>query len=61
MSVREIYRNQWSALTSKEDVYEGLAILAELGWGRVVHAQKKEGVVSDEVRINPCLQGEINE
>lgn len=30
-SVREIYRNQWAALATKEAVYEGLATLQELG------------------------------
>jgi hypothetical protein len=60
-SVREIYRNQWASLTTKEDVYDGLAILSELGWVRVLSVQKKEGVVSDEVKINPLLRGETHD
>jgi putative DNA primase/helicase len=61
MSVREIYRNSWSGLATKDAVYGGLSTLQELGWVRIVSVKKREGTVTDEVRLNPSLRGKSNE
>jgi putative DNA primase/helicase len=56
--VREIYRNQWSGLQTKERVIQGLMILAEHGHVRLASVKAGAGrPASETVNINPRLKG----
>lgn len=60
-TVRDIYRNQWGGLQKKERVIEGLALLAESGYLRLVSLKGEEGrPQSDQVTINPKFRSEDN-
>lgn len=56
-SIRDIYRNQWSALRNKEKVLQGLLVLQEHGYLRLVTVRGDEGRPgSDIVNLNPRRQ-----
>ena len=52
--VRDIYRNEWSQLTTKSRVYGALEILTDAGWVQIEQAQG-DNKPSDVVRIHPQL------
>ncbi len=54
--IRNIYRNEWSFLQTKEVVYAGLAVLEECGWARVKSIETG-GRPTDIVRLHPDLRG----
>jgi len=55
MSVRSIYRHQWSLLTSPEEVEMALVVLEECNWVRIERVQT-DGRPSDMVRLHPSLR-----
>jgi hypothetical protein len=56
--VREIYRNQWSQLTTPEEVAVAIEVLEEHGWVRQVAAKPgpREGRPSEALRVHPDLR-----
>lgn len=54
--IRDIYRNQWSFLTTTAAVYGALAILAEHGWLRR-ESFDTDGRPSEIVKLHPDLEG----
>ncbi len=52
LTVREIYRREWSGLSSAEKVYAGLEVLAQHNWLRIEH-QETGGRRSDVLSIHP--------
>ena len=59
MTVRDIYRNEWSQLTTKARVYGALEILTDAGWVQIEQA-KGDNRPSDIVRIHPQLARQTN-
>jgi hypothetical protein len=57
IQVRNIYRNEWSFLQTREVVYAGLAVLEECGWVSV-RTLETGGRATDIVRLHPELRGE---
>jgi putative DNA primase/helicase len=58
-SVRDIYRNQWTGLQSKEQVFQGLLLLAECGYLKLVSVKGDEGrPSSDVISINPKFRSD---
>jgi len=59
MSVRDIYRNQWTGLQSKEQVFQGLLLLTDHGYLRLTSIKGDEGrPSSDVISINPKFKSE---
>jgi hypothetical protein len=58
MSVREVYRKNWSYLTSIDLVEQGLAILDTHGWIKKITRTSlpSGGASSDLIRINPKIR-----
>jgi putative DNA primase/helicase len=56
-AVREIYRSQWSGLTTDDIVFDGLNVLQSLGWVRI-ESISSGGRASQIVRLHPGLQRE---
>jgi hypothetical protein len=56
--VREIYRNQWSQLTTPEEVAVAIEILEEHGWVRQVRAKPgpRGGRPSEALHVHPDLR-----
>lgn len=54
-TVREIWRHQWSRLSSSEEVKAGLEVLSEYDWLSVVKATTR-GRSSELVRLNPGIK-----
>lgn len=58
MTVREIWRPQWSKLTSAEEVKSGLAILEEYEWLIVEKILNvRGGRPSESIKLNPKITG----
>lgn len=55
MSIRDIWRPQWSKLTSSNNVKAGLEVLQIYGW-LVLESLKTKGRPSTTVRLNPRLK-----
>lgn len=53
MTIREIYRNQWSLLTNKAEVLDALSVLEMYGWAKAVFHENKNGRKSQKIEINP--------
>ena len=56
LTVRDIYRHQWSGLKTDEVVIDGLQVLADLGWVRT-QSVATGGRASQVIRLHPTLQG----
>ena len=56
MTIRDIYRPQWSGLTNTDTVSAGLILLAHHNWIRVVEQQDTGGRPSDIIEIHPSLR-----
>ena len=54
-TLRDIYRNQWSGLSTTEHVRAGISLLAKSNWLRVVE-KNSNGRPSEEVEIHPDLR-----
>jgi Protein of unknown function (DUF3987) len=58
-AVRDVYRNEWRGLTTREEVKRALPILEDAGWvQRVEMPVRKEGRPSEIYLINPSLGGQ---
>ncbi len=55
MTVRELNRAQWSGLSKPEVIREGLDLLEELGWVRIV-SMETNGRSSTVIRLHPELR-----
>ncbi len=55
MTIRDIYRPQWSGLTNTDTVSAGLTLLAHHNWIRVIE-QDTGGRPSDIIEIHPSLR-----
>jgi hypothetical protein len=55
--VREIYRKQWTKLSSSETVYKAAELLEEFGWLRV-ETIKTGGRATTKVHLHPNLRAE---
>lgn len=61
VSVRWIYRKNWSGLQNREDVLNAIENISESNWITLVHATPKGGGPStDIIRLNPQLIAWIN-
>jgi putative DNA primase/helicase len=56
-TVRELYRNQWSGLTTPASVRSGLQVLEKYGWLRCEYVGTV-GRSTEILRLNPCLKNE---
>ena len=56
MTIRDIYRPQWSGLTNADTVSAGLELLTRHNWMRVVEQQDTGGRPSDIIEIHPSLR-----
>jgi putative DNA primase/helicase len=54
-AVRDVYRHQWTGLTTPDAVAAGLAILADLGWVRI-EPSSTGGRPGQIIRIHPDLR-----
>ncbi len=57
--IRDVYRNQWSGLHSREAVYSAVTVLAECGWLRLQTVKGDEGRPSDHIELHPKFRGAI--
>ena len=55
--IRDIYRNQWTGLHGRENVYAAVTVLAECGWLRLQTVKGDEGRPSDRVELHPKFRG----
>jgi hypothetical protein len=62
-ALRDIYRHQWSGLTTTSQVAAGLAILEAAHWVRVVEGGVSErgGQFADRLRLHPDLRRKAKE
>jgi putative DNA primase/helicase len=56
-SLRDVYRPQWSALTTPDDARAALRILEDASWVRPVGFQDGPGRPSERWETNPALRG----
>jgi hypothetical protein len=59
-TVREIYRAQWSGLTTRRQVMTALDVLAQWGWARV-ESLETQGRPSEVIRVNPAIFSKMAE
>ncbi|MBI4517559.1 MAG: DUF3987 domain-containing protein [Deltaproteobacteria bacterium] len=59
VSIRDLYRHQWPALTNADNVRAALADMEALGWLRI-EALETKGRTSEVVRLHPELREEAH-